>query len=286
MDSTFGYSVSITMDDPHVQKLPLFSSKERNQKILDALTRHKLQALLFVCGKRIDNPEGKELLKTWDKAGHLIGNHSYSHLYFPGTDLAKFIEDAFAVEQLISGLRNFVKIFRFPFLKEGDTKEKRDAMRAELHKRGYKLGHVTIDASDWSIENRLIKKLKHDPKADLRPYRDFYLKHIWERTLYYNDLAQKVYGHKIDHTLLIHHTLLNALFLNDLLEMFQNKGWQLKSPEAAFQSTIFKDEPDIIPAGEGLVWAKAKEIGKFESILRYPAEDEKYEAPEMDKLSL
>ena len=40
------------------------------------------------------------------------------------------------------------------------------------------------------------------------------------------------------------------------------------------------------PAGESLVWALAKETGKFESILRYPGEDDVYEKAALDKLGL
>jgi len=40
--------------------------------------------------------------------------------------------------------------------------------------------------------------------------------------------------------------------------------------------------PDILPAGESLIWALAKETGKFEKELRYPGEDDVYESPKMD----
>tara|TARA_B110001454_G_scaffold16145_1_gene14565 strand:+ start:51671 stop:52144 length:474 start_codon:yes stop_codon:yes gene_type:complete len=124
--------ISITMDDPKVKESPLMTASERNQKILAALDAHKVKAALFVCGMRIDNPEGKVLLKTWDDKGHLIANHSYSHLYFPGkkNTLDVFKDDFKKVEPFILGLKNFTRLFRFPYLKEGDTKEKRDGMRA------------------------------------------------------------------------------------------------------------------------------------------------------------
>jgi hypothetical protein len=35
-----------------------------------------------------------------------------------------------------------------------------------------------------------------------------------------------------------------------------------------------------------LLWALAKETGKFESLLRYPGEDGDYEAPRMDAARL
>ena len=86
--------------------------------------------------------------------------------------------------------------------------------------------------------------------------------------------------------MLIHHSLLNALFLKDVLKMFEEKGWKLISAKDAYKDPLFLDEPNIAPAGEGIVWAKAKETRKFESLLRYPAESDEYETPKMDRIGL
>lgn len=284
----FSAVVGITMDDPKTIETPLFSSIQRDQEILRAFKLHGAQGALFVSGHGIDSPDGQKLLKRWDSAGHWIANHTYSHWNYHGKDLLPetFIEDAFRVEPLLSGLKNFRKLFRFPMLKEGDTLEKRDKMRAALQSRGYRQGYVTIDASDWYIDGRLIAKLKKNPSADVTPYRDFYLKHIWNRAQYYDDLAKKTFGREIKHTLLIHHNLLNALFLKDVLKMFKEKGWRLASVSDVFNDPVFDLEPKKLPAGEGIVWAAAKESGKFDSILRYPAEDGEYEKTEMDRLGL
>lgn len=278
----------MTMDDPEVIEAPIFSSVERNRKILNAFKYSKIKAALFVCGMRIANPQGKALLQSWDDEGHLIASHSYSHLYFNNQKISfeTYRDDFLKVEPLLIGLRNFSKFYRFPFLKEGNTSEKRDQMRAALKKHGYRQGYVTIDASDWYIDHRLTKKLNVDPKADLKPYRDFYLKHIWNRSIFYTDLAKKVYGREIKHTLLIHHNLLNALFLRDLIQMYKDKGWKIISAKDAYEDSAFQFEPKIVPAGESIVWATAKETGKFENILRYPGEDGEYEKAEMDRLGL
>lgn len=284
----FATEISFTMDDPEVTESPLFSVTERNDKILKAFDSHKIKGALFVCGVRIDNSQGKDLLQAWDSKGHLIGNHSYSHLYYHSKKLSieDYRNDFLKVEPLISSLKNFTKLYRFPFLKEGDTQEKRDAMRKALSEHGYGQGYVTIDASDWYVDSRLRDRLKLNPKADLTPYRDFYLTHMWNRAVFYNDLSKKVFGHDIKHTILIHHSLLNAFFLNDLMDMFKQKDWKLISVQEAYKDTIFKLAPQIIPAGESIVWASAKESGKFENILRYPGEDGEYEKAEMDKLGL
>lgn len=86
--------------------------------------------------------------------------------------------------------------------------------------------------------------------------------------------------------MLIHHNLLNALFLGDVMNMFKEKGWKLISAREAFSDKAFLDLPANTPAGEGLLWAKARESGKFESLLRYPAEDSRYEEEKMRQLGL
>jgi hypothetical protein len=84
----------------------------------------------------------------------------------------------------------------------------------------------------------------------------------------------------------VHHRLLNALFLGDVLEMFQKRGWELISTSQAYQDPVYQRQPNILPAGESLIWALAKESGNFDSVLRYPGEDDTYENPKMDALGL
>ena len=86
-------------------------------------------------------------------------------------------------EEVLRALPRYRKLFRFPYLKEGSTPQQRDEMRAFLKARGYRNGHVTIDASDWYVDQRLRDRLKKDPRADRAPYRDFYLDHIRESNL-------------------------------------------------------------------------------------------------------
>lgn len=279
---------SITMDDPRIDSVNGIRAVQINNRILKHLADAKAKAVLFVCGMRVDNTEGGKLLAAWNDAGHLLGNHSYSHQYFHSAKvtLAGFETDVAKGEQVIEAYPQHRRIFRFPFLKEGNTAEKRDGMRKWLTNSGYSRGAVTIDASDWAIDARMVKKLKEKPKTNVSAYRDFYLAHIWERAEYYDQLAQKVLGASPKHTLLIHHNLLNALFLGDVLKMLKQKGWKLIDAEDAYKDPVYKREPQILPAGESLIWALAKETGQYEKLLRYPGEDSVYEDPKMDKLKL
>jgi peptidoglycan/xylan/chitin deacetylase (PgdA/CDA1 family) len=281
-------SLAITIDDPNTAEQPLFSWQERADRILAALKDNSLRTALFVCGKRIDSDDGRMLIKKWDDAGHMICNHSYSHLFYnaPKMPFEYFAEDVKKGDGMIATYKNYTKLFRYPYLKEGDTAEKRDKMRELLATTGYKSGEVTIDASDWAIDDRLKTRLKQDPKADTKPYRDYYLKHMLDRAEYYDGLSRDVLGRSVKHTVLLHHTLLNALYLGDLIAAFRDKGWRVISADEAFADPVFASKPNTLPAGESLLWALAKESGRYENKLRYPGEDDTYEKPWMDEAGL
>lgn len=278
--------IAITMDNPHIKFTPLLSAKARDKMIRNSLDKNHLKIVLFVQGSDVNSPEGKQLLKNWNREGHILGNHTYSHDSLTMIEENEFENDTLKNEEFLMPFSQFRRIFRFPFLKEGDTASKRDDFRNFLRKNNYVQGSVTIDASDWYISDRLEKRLKENPKANITPYKEYYLEHIWNRAQYYDNLAQRVLGKSPSHTLLIHHNLLNALFLDDLIQMFKDKGWTLISASYAFCDPIFKIEPDILPAGESLIWAMAKQTGHFEDELRYPGEDGVYEKDAMDRLGL
>lgn len=286
--SRLGTQFSITMDDFYWQNPVHLTASERNDAILGTLDRYKHKAALFVVGRNIEDDEGKELLKPWDKAGHMIGNHTYSHRNFNAreTDVREYQQDVLRAEKLLTEFKRFKKFFRFPMLKEGDTLAKRESMRFFLKINRYQNGHVTIDASDWAIDQRLTARLKKNPGANLKPYRDFYLEHMWARSQYYERLSEMVLGRPVKHTLLVHFNLLNGLFLGDLLEMYKGRGWRLVDAEEAFTDPVFASKPNVVPAGESILWSLAKENGKIAMPLRYPGEDAEYENARMDKLRL
>lgn len=284
---SFAAEVSITMDDFNVQESTLLTAQERNASILKTLGQHKVKAALFVVGKFVQDQAGKDLLSQWDRQKHLIGNHTFNHPYF-GSKMTvdSYKDEILQCENSLKSYSSFQKFLRFPMLGEGDTAQKRDLMRSWLSQNGYKNGYVTIDASDWYIDQRMREKLKIDPKFDLNRFRDFYLQHMWDRAQYYNNLSKKVLGREVKHTLLIHFNLLNALFLKDLIEMFQKRGWKVIDAADSFRDPAYSLSPNSMPSGQSLIWALAKESGKYENELRYPAEDGDYEIDKMDKLGL
>lgn len=221
--SSFGSEVAITIDDFNFNE-QILSGTDRNDKILSTLEKHQIKAAGFVTTKYLSLVGATEGLQKWGEAGHLIGNHTENHFNYSKTSFDLFSKDILLAKSKLEGFKSFHKLFRFPYLKEGETKEKRDQLRKFLVSHEYKNGAVTIDASDWYVNMRLLEKLKESPHFDKNKFRNFYLKHLWERTQYYAELSQKTLGREVKHTLLLHHNLTTALFLDDLIEMFKAKG--------------------------------------------------------------
>jgi hypothetical protein len=281
-------TVSFTFDDGVTGDMPGYTFEQWNKLLLDHLDAAKVKAVFFVTGSNKRDAKGQYLLKSWNDRGHKIGNHTFSHPNYNSKNVTfeKFKAEFLATDSIINKFDNYIPFFRFPYLKEGDTKEKVALFRTLMKEHNYRNGHVTIDASDWYIDSRLRTRLKENKHADIELFKQFYLEHLFNRAVYYEELAFKLTGRHIKHTLLLHHNLAAALFLGDLVRMFKEKGWKVISAHEAFEDEIFRANPSNVPAGEGLVWALAKETGKFDSILRYPAEDSRYEKDRMDKLGL
>lgn len=280
----FAAEVAITIDDFDLHTEPLLNRTQRDEGALRALEKHKVQAALFLCCKYLSIPESKARIPYWEKAGHLIGNHTLSHYFYDGKGFAIFSKDLKLCHDMIKDSPAFAPLFRFPYLKGGKTKEQRDSIQAYLKNLGYKNGYVTIDASDWYVSSRLEDALKKNPKTDLKPYRDYYLNHMWKKSVFYDEMGKKYWKAPVKHTVLIHHNLLNALFLDDLIQMYKEKEWKVIRASEAFADPLYSQIPDVLPHGESILWMIAKKANHKN--LRYPAEDAEYEKAEMDKLGL
>ncbi len=280
--------VAFSFDDGSTKDVLSYTDEEWNAMIRRQLKARGLQAVWYVKGKGLDNEEGKELLKNWDEEGHIIANHTYSHYNYnnPSIDFTRFSNDIKKCDALINGFGNYSQLFRFPYLKSGATRESRDSMRTFLEERGFRQGWITIDASDWYINSRMIRQMKKDPGMDISGFREYYLDHILDRAKYYNDLSVEINGRQICHTLLLHFNLTSALFLDDLIEKFEREGWEIINYTEAVKDPVYNNLPDVMPAEQSLIWLMAKETGKYEVRLRYPGEDGEYEREKMDKSGL
>ena len=93
--------------------------EEVTEFILETLKKFNIKASFFLIGKKIQ--EFPELTKEIIKEGHIVGNHSFSHLNGFKSKKEEYIYDIELGQKLINeklvemGITNKIKIFRPPY---------------------------------------------------------------------------------------------------------------------------------------------------------------------------
>lgn len=278
-------TLALTFDDgldPGKEK----QAQRWNDELLGGLKSAGITAMFFPAVSKVGAQEGQALVEAWAAAGHAVGNHTSRHRNLNSKRLAlqEFLDDVKAADAQYRGLRTWAPMLRFPYLKEGDTAEKRDGVRAWLRANGYKAAPVSIDTSDWYYDNVWRELKSRGDEARAVRLQQAYVEHLLDRARYYDRLARRTLGRSPQHVMLLHVNALNASSIETLVKAFRSRGWSFVSPAAAFADSMYAEQPDVLPAGESIVWALAKASGVKE--LRYPAEDGVYEEPALQAQGL
>lgn len=257
-----------------------------NQQILQQLKQHQLKSIIYPSVIKIGDSAGLQLVAEWGKQGHQIGNHSELHLNLNKDHISsqQYIAGIQRAEQVFRPLTGWTARYRFPFLKEGNTLEKRDHVAAYLKQHHYQSGAVSIDASDWFYNQKYIAYQKQRQTQYLEKLKQAYIAHLLDRAAYYDQLAIETLGYSPKHVLLLHVNAINAAFLNDVIQTFQAHDWQLIDSEQAYSDALYQKHAKILPAGESIIWSLAKQKGHVN--LRYPAEDAPYEQENLKRFEL
>jgi peptidoglycan-N-acetylglucosamine deacetylase len=260
--------IAITMDDlPWNGRLPPgVSQAESTKHVLEILKKHHVPPVYgFINAVRLEgNTDGAEALRLW-AAQEPVGNHTYSHM-----DLEKNTPEAFEREivenepvlELLDPKGGWHWL-RYPYLHEGDTVEKRRAVRAYLKARGYRIAEVTLDWEDYLWNFAYGNCLA---KGDTKPL-------DWLRSSYLStastflDLgraqAKLIYGHDINYVLLMHLGAYSSTILPDALGLLKKKGFKLVTLEEAESDPAYQGDPDVGLHDAGTLldqWMQVKQI--------------------------
>ena len=261
-------------------------AKQINEDILATLKQNKIHAIVYPSVSKIGNTTGLGIIAEWGKQGHRIGNHGNLHLNLNKTDvdLSDYLQDMEQGHKAFSSLHGFTPRYRFPFLKEGNTLEERDGVHKWLTIHNYQSGAVSIDASDWYYNQLFIKYSQEKDQASLDKLKKAYIFHLLDRAKYYDGLALQTLGRSPKHVLLLHVRAINAAWLEDIIAAFNEQGWKFIDSDTAYQDPIYQIQPQLLPAGESIIWNIAKIYGV--KPVRYPAEDAPYEYSNLKKIGL
>lgn len=267
--------IALTIDDAPRGMGPHYSGEQRTDALIDSLRSVKAGPVaFFITTQNIDKNGNRERIESYASAGHLIANHSHQHPWLSRVDADEYIAGIDAAEKLLQGFDNRRPWFRFPYLDEGSTLAKRDQLRRALKQRDLTNGYVTVDNYDWYIESKWKEAVEELRTVDLNALRDVYLKVMLSAVNFFDELAIKQLAESPAHVLLLHENDLAALFIDDLISELRAQGWEIISPDQAYQDPIALTMPETLMANQGLVAALAIEAGTQSEALSHLAIEE------------
>ena len=255
--------IAFSFDDVPRQTGAFFTADERAAKLIDALRRGGVgQVAFFVTTGNLEKPfgaGGEKRIADYVSAGHVIANHSHSHMWLHRTSAADYIADIDQAARWLKGRPGYRPWFRFPYLDEGRRDlAKRDAIRAELRERGIRNGYVTIDNYDWYLDSLADSACREGKGLDMRALRDLYVETLVDTANFYERMAVGALDRSPAHVLLLHETDVAAMFVDDLAAALRGDGWEIVSIDEAYRDPIGAIEPDTWFLGEGRVAALAQ----------------------------
>lgn len=274
MGAAEGRELALSFDDAPRRGSALMQGPARAEAIIAGLRQAGVaQAAFFVNSERVDE-EGLRRLRAYAAAGHVIANHSATHLRLRDAEPERFLADVAEADRVLRRLPGFRPWFRFPYLNEGDTPAMRDAVRAGLARMGYAQGYVTIDTYDWYIDALANDAAERGEMMNMEGLRDLYLEAILGSANFYDALAMTHLGRSPRHVLLLHENDLAALFIADLVAALRADGWTIVSADAAYADPIADTAPDTMVLNQGRVAALAAAAGAPRRQLVSPYEEE------------
>lgn len=271
--------IALTFDDVPRHAGGFLTPDERTKRLIAGLRRARVtQAAFFVTPGRLDAPDGRggeARIAAYVRAGHVIANHSFGHLWLSKTPATDYITDLDRAGAWLKGRPGLRPWFRYPYLDEGRRDlAKRQAVRDALAARGLRNGYVTVDNYDWHLD-ALAAKAKRDGRAiDMAALRDLYVETLVGAADFYDRIARESLGRQPAQVMLLHETDLNALFVLDLVRGLRRAGWQVIGIDEAYRDPIAAREPDGWFTNGGRVAALAQETGRLPRDLIDPRTDE------------
>jgi peptidoglycan/xylan/chitin deacetylase (PgdA/CDA1 family) len=242
--------VALTFDDlPAGGSLP---AGENRSKIAAALTAALLAAHLdgtygFVNAAKLENDsDAQHALHIWADAGMNLGSHTWSHISLTDNSAGAFEHEIALNEPALAeyaGSRDW-HWFRYPFLWEGDTLEKRHAVRTYLKDHGYRVAQVSLDFEDYAWNDTYARCSAKGDSAAIAWLEQSYLATAQQYIALGREESVIVFGHEIPHVMLLHATAFTTRMLPRLVQQLGSEGFRFEALATVEQDPAYARDPD------------------------------------------
>jgi peptidoglycan/xylan/chitin deacetylase (PgdA/CDA1 family) len=251
-----GTEMAITIDD-----LPAHGAAPQGmqrvdiaRRIISVLKEHAAPGVYgFANGAQIrDNPGHLEILKHWVQAGFHLGNHTFSHLDIDRVTAAEYIADIERNETFLADVArgDSARVFRYPYLHEGDTLLKKTDVRQWLARRHYRIAHVTVHFDDWAWNDAYARCVGRSDERAIDYLKQSFMKAAMDRFEWARAVSHTLFKRQIRHILLLHMGAFDALMLDELLRAYQNAGMTAITLRTAMEDPAYTLNDAIVSQGE------------------------------------
>src|SRR5215467_5534657 len=244
--------VAITFDDlPSHGPLPPGKTREDvTRAILAVFKAAQLPEVYgFInAGKLQAHSEDLKVLELWREAGEPLANHTLDHMSLNNNPAAAFEENVAKNEATLETLMRGKdwRWFRYPYLDEGDTLEKRHEIRKYLKDRGYRIAQVTLDFEDYAWNGPYARcSEKKDEKA-IAWLKESYLNTASEYMKFGRELSEQLFRRDIKYVLLMHIGAFDAQMLPQLLAQMKQQGFKFITLAEAQKDPAYDIDPDVV----------------------------------------
>jgi peptidoglycan/xylan/chitin deacetylase (PgdA/CDA1 family) len=248
--SSSAQEVALTFDDlpAHGPLPPGVTRLDVAKSIIATLKAARApQVYGFINAVKLEQvPEDRAVLEEWRAAGFMLGNHTYTHMSLTDNTVEAFEKDIAANEPTLRSLMGNEDWhwFRYPFLWEGETLEKRDAVRAYLKERGYRVAQVTLDFEDYAWNAPYARCVAKNDQKSIEWLKTSYLDTAKQYIELDQKLSQMSFGRDVKHVFLLHLGGFQTVMLPQLIDLLKQKGFRFVTLEEAESDPAYQSNPN------------------------------------------
>jgi peptidoglycan/xylan/chitin deacetylase (PgdA/CDA1 family) len=240
--------VAITFDD--LGATPESADPELSRQILAALAREHAPVAVFANCRALT----QAALSPWQAAGATLGNHTFHHLSIDAGTFAGWWSDVESCHRELTHLAGApVGYFRFPYLRYGAERERRDAAAEHLARLGYRVAHVSAATSEWLLAGYYDTVARIGDAALARDIARAYVEHMVESLAAARSMALEKLGRDVAQITLLHVNRLAADHLPAVLAALREQGFRFVSLADALADPAYA-APDAYVGGCGCSW--------------------------------
>ncbi len=243
--------ICVTVDDLPTVAYGADNHAEITSKLIAHFNKYKIPAIGFVNESKL-YPGGElrtkevALLKEWLDNGYELGNHTFRHSSYHRTLFSDYTADVLKGAVVTPPLSKKAglpwRYFRHPYLHIGTRASAYDSLSIFLTEQGYTEAPVTVDNNDFLFAKSYAIAHRKGNTALTQRIGSDYVKYMEAKVIFYQEASQKLFEREIPQVLLIHASLLNADYLDDLAEMYQRNGYVFIDLPTALKDDAYREK--------------------------------------------